>query len=129
MVPHVHLKDIKILTHLNENYDHATVEVKPTIENNHHHFKAVYTLKYKDEVIGQKESKDCLSPINFELDDPHLWSAEKPNLYQLYVEIMDENGLVECSQHNVGVREFKLIDGIMCINGKRIVFHGIRFLD
>ena len=90
-----------------------------------HKFKAVYTLKYKDEVIGQKESKDCFSPINFELDDPHLWSAEKPNLYQLYVEIMDENGLVECSQHNVGVREFKLIDGIMCINGKRIVFHGV----
>ena len=31
MVPHVHLKDIKILTHLNENYDHATVEVTPMI--------------------------------------------------------------------------------------------------
>ena len=38
---------------------------------------------------------------------------------------MDEKGLVECSQYNVGVREFKLIDGIMCINGKRIVFHGV----
>jgi len=88
-------------------------------------FKAVYTLKYKDEVIGQKESKDCCSPINFEFDDPHLWSAEKPHLYQLYVEIMDEKGLVECSRYNVGVREFKLIDGIMCINGKRIVFQAL----
>ena len=125
MVPHVHLKDIKILTHLNENYDHATVEVTPMIVKKETKFKAVYTLKYKDEVIGQKESKDCCSPINFEFDDPHLWSAEKPNLYQLYVEIMDEKGLVECSQYNVGVREFKLIDGIMCINGKRIVFHGV----
>ena len=125
MVPHVHLKDIKILTHLNENYDHATVEVTPMIVKKEAKFKAVYTLKYKDEVIGQKESKDCCSPINFEFDDPHLWSAEKPNLYQLYVEIMDEKGLVECSQYNVGVREFKLIDGIMCINGKRIVFHGV----
>ena len=113
------------MTHLNENYDHATVEVTPMIVKKETKFKAVYTLKYKDEVIGQKESKDCCSPINFEFDDPHLWSAEKPNLYQLYVEIMDEKGLVECSQYNVGVREFKLIDGIMCINGKRIVFHGV----
>lgn len=102
MVPHVHLKDIKILTHLSENYDHATVEVTPMIVKKEAKLKAIYTLKYKDEVIGQKESKDCCSPINFEFDDPHLWSAEKPNLYQLYVEIMDEKGLVECSQYNVG---------------------------
>lgn len=113
------------MTHLNEKYDHATVEVTPMIVKKDTKFKAVYTLKYKGEVIGQEERNDCFSPISFELDNPHLWSAEKPNLYQLYVEIMDENGLIECSQHNVGVREFKLIDGIMCINGKRIVFHGV----
>lgn len=84
MVPHVHLKDIKILTHLNENYDHATVEVKPTIENNHHHFKAVYTLKYKDEVIGQKESKDCCSPINFEFDDL-IYGQQKNQTFTNYM--------------------------------------------
>ena len=44
------------MTHLNENYDHATVEVTPMIVKKEAKFKAVYTLKYKDEVFGQKES-------------------------------------------------------------------------
>ena len=121
MVPHTHLEDIKVLTHLNDTYDHAVVEVNPTVI---HPTKVIYTLKYNDEIIASQIKEDSTS-LQFELDYPHLWSAEKPHLYTLIIEAMDEEGLVECISQQVGIREFEIINGIMCINGQRIIFHGV----
>ena len=121
MVPHTHLEDVKILTHLNDTYDHAVVELNPTVI---HPTKVIYTLKYNDEIIASQIKEDSTS-LQFELENPHLWSAEKPHLYTLIIEVMDEEGLVECISQQVGVREFKIINGIMCINGQRIIFHGV----
>lgn len=125
MVPHIYLKDIKITTELSNEYGYADIVVDPMITGDENNFKAVYTLKYNDGVIEQTERYGCSSQVSFGIKDPHLWSAEKPALYQLYIEIFDQNGLVECSKHNIGIREFKIINGVMCINGKRIVFHGV----
>ena len=121
MVPHTHLEDIKVLTHLNDTYDHAVVEVNPTVI---HPTKVIYTLKYNDEIIVS-ETKEDSSSLQFELEHPYLWSAEKPHLYTLIIEVMDEEGLVECISQQVGIREFEIINGIMCINGQRIIFHGV----
>ncbi len=53
------------------------------------------------------------------------WSAEMPNLYDLYVEISMNEELVEVSHLKVGFRTFEMKNGIMCLNGKRIIFKGI----
>ncbi|MBQ8315394.1 MAG: DUF4981 domain-containing protein [Lachnospiraceae bacterium] len=54
------------------------------------------------------------------------WSAEVPYLYELCVELMDGNGTVtETAVTKVGFRTFELKDGVMCLNGKRIVFKGV----
>ena len=42
------------------------------------------------------------------------------------MEITDENGnIIEIGTEKVGFRRFELKNGIMCINGKRIIFKGI----
>ncbi|MCC8103630.1 MAG: DUF4981 domain-containing protein [Clostridiales bacterium] len=57
---------------------------------------------------------------------PQLWSAEHPNLYTLLLEMLDEEGEVaEVIRQNVGFRRFEMKDGMMHINGKRIVFRGV----
>ncbi|MBW3092903.1 DUF4981 domain-containing protein [Bifidobacterium sp. 82T10] len=54
------------------------------------------------------------------------WSAEQPNLYALTVVVRDANGdVVEVVPQRVGFRHFAIEDGIMRINGKRIVFKGV----
>ncbi len=54
------------------------------------------------------------------------WSAEMPNLYELCVELMDKDGaVIETAVTKVGFRTFELKDGLMCLNGKRIVFKGV----
>ena len=61
-----------------------------------------------------------------EVNHPNLWSAEHPDLYTLTVELFDESGnSVEFISQNIGFRRFEMKDGIMTLNGKRIVFKGV----
>ncbi|WP_302949337.1 glycoside hydrolase family 2 TIM barrel-domain containing protein [uncultured Selenomonas sp.] len=56
----------------------------------------------------------------------HLWDAEYPFLYHLLIRVRDAAGtLQEVVRIRVGFRAFCLRDGLMQINGKRIVFKGV----
>lgn len=54
------------------------------------------------------------------------WSAENPYLYHLKLRLYDQTGVLsEVVIQQVGFRQFELIDGVMCLNGRRLVFHGV----
>ena len=56
----------------------------------------------------------------------NLWSAEIPYLYRMYIRVYDAAGnLMEVVPQAVGFRKFEMIDKVMHINGKRIVFKGV----
>ena len=60
------------------------------------------------------------------LEAVYAWSAEVPYLYTFEAELTDEAGTVwETASTKVGFRTFELKDGLMCLNGKRIVFKGV----
>lgn len=60
------------------------------------------------------------------LSNPLKWSAEQPNLYTLVLSLKNESGeLLEAVSCKVGFRSFELKDGLMRINGKRIMFKGV----
>ena len=55
-----------------------------------------------------------------------LWSAEHPELYHLTIILRDADGKeCACVSQKVGFRRFELKDGLMLLNGKRIVFNGV----
>ena len=55
-----------------------------------------------------------------------LWSAEHPELYHLTIVLRDSDGNeCACVRQKVGFRRFELKDGLMLLNGKRIVFNGV----
>lgn len=65
-------------------------------------------------------------PVHLAVDTPMLWSAEEPFLYELMITVYDADGaVVEMIPQKVGFRRFAIDDGIMTINGKRIVFKGV----
>lgn len=79
------------------------------------------TLVFREE----RETRESFY-LKKEIDNPLLWSAECPHLYDLLMEIYDEEGnLQECICEKVGFRRFEIKDSLMCINGKRIVFCGV----
>ncbi len=60
------------------------------------------------------------------LDNPKLWSAEKPNLYTLAVDLKDAHGkVVEHLTNRVGVREITIKDGVFMVNNVPVKFAGI----
>lgn len=63
---------------------------------------------------------------SWKVEEPKLWSAENPQLYDLLITVKDQNGNVtEYIPEKVGFRRFEMDGNIMKINGKRIVFHGV----
>lgn len=57
---------------------------------------------------------------------PRLWSAERPNLYEVIIRVKNaRQEQVEYIVQKIGFRRFELLDGLMCLNGKRIVFKGV----
>ena len=69
----------------------------------------------------------CLLYTSFShaVENPHLWSAEDPALYELEIELLDDAGhLVEVTGQKVGFRKFELKNNRMLLNGKRIVVKG-----
>ena len=60
------------------------------------------------------------------VDAPLLWSAEAPNLYCLTCEVLAADGTVtEVIAQQLGFRRVEIHDGILLLNGKRLVFHGV----
>ena len=57
---------------------------------------------------------------------PALWSAEQPTLYTLRLTLADQSGRVlEVAQTAFGFRRFEIRDGLMRLNGKRLLLHGV----
>lgn len=119
-VPTCHIQDYVVKTTLDSNYKNATVDVRLKIYGK----GTVKTSLYdKKRLVASSEDNDS---IQLKVKNPKLWSAEKPYLYDLVFEVYDRNHhLVEYIKEKVGIREFKLIDHIMHLNGKRIVFNGV----
>ncbi|UNL86915.1 glycoside hydrolase family 2 TIM barrel-domain containing protein [Priestia koreensis] len=59
------------------------------------------------------------------VEKPHPWSAESPSLYTLVVSVWDGEQVLEAQSCKVGFRTFGIEDGLMKINGERIVFRGV----
>ena len=55
----------------------------------------------------------------------HMWDNHSPYLYTAYIELFDENGLVEVVPYKVGFRRLEIIDKVVYLNGKRLVLVGV----
>lgn len=122
-VPRASIFDIKVDAAVDDSYTKGTLTV--TVKGAG---KGTVTGKLKGfglELV-QESALDGEVTLTFPEQEVFLWSAEEPNLYTLTLTVTDENGTVtEVIPQRVGFRRFEMIDHIMCINGKRIVFKGV----
>ena len=123
-IPEVHVSDVKIQTLLDDTFTKAdlVIDTKATKAG-----KVKITLsKDGKELQSVEETLAEESQYVMKVENPELWSAESPVLYDLLLEVMDENGQVtEVIPQRVGFRRFEMKDSIMMLNGKRIVFKGV----
>ena len=123
-VPEVHVYDLQIRAVPTEDLTEAALEIRT---NTWGKGKAkVILTKDGTEVINEEKPLDGEEIYSWTVKNPVLWSAEDPQLYDLTIEVYDEAGnLQEVIPQKAGFRRFEMKDGIMTLNGKRIVFKGV----
>ncbi len=112
-------------------------------------------VAFSKEIVGKLRENDIVTAegltqpdvytdeVRIRVDQPLLWSAEKPDLYTLCIHIRkrvacrndmfptsaadtaDAGMLVETIRQRIGIRDFAIRDAVMELNGKRIVFQGV----
>ncbi len=65
----------------------------------------------------------------FFVENPELWSAEKPNLYRLDIVQTGQLGQEMAFSTPVGIREVKIDNSLLWINGKRVFLKGVNRHD
>ncbi|MBQ9956470.1 MAG: DUF4981 domain-containing protein, partial [Ruminococcus sp.] len=120
-VPEIHIRDMKVIA----DYDY---------ENKSGVLNAELDIVGVGDFSVRLTLSDCNGNTVFESDkqsvgtvipDVMSWSAEEPNLYTFTAEIISEGAVIETAETKVGFRRFELKNGIMQLNGKRIIFKGV----
>ena len=121
-VPDVHIRDLRIRAIPDETLTKGSLEICTEAWGEG---KAEICLTKDGQTFqGAFDLKD--GGITMEIENPVLWSAEDPQLYDLTIQVYDRAGkLQEYIPERVGFRRFEMKDRIMTLNGKRIVFKGV----
>lgn len=68
--------------------------------------------------------------LTYLINNPKLWSAEKPNLYPFSVELQDQKGATtEHFDYHLGVKRVECVGEVFKINGKNVKLRGVNRHD
>lgn len=136
--PKVHIRDFLVRTDLDAKYKDATLWTQVWLRNyaDQQSGKHTVALKLYDregKVIASTRSSKTVNAgdevqIDFrqKIENPRKWSAEKPNLYKMTLELTKANGKVtEVLYTRVGFREIEVINNMVHVNGMPVEFRGV----
>ena len=137
VLPCAHVEDLSVVPTLNDTFDEGTLNVSIKADGDGIASVKLYELgdlsmeKYdraklllEEFDIELRDKAICEGSCN--VKNPLLWSAEKPNLYEVKIIVKDSHGNeTEFISQLAGFRRFEMVDGLMKLNGKRIVFKGV----
>jgi beta-galactosidase len=136
----LHVRDFWVKAGLDKDYVNGKLSLEVDLRNyNSDNRIKHYTLGYQllddqGNVVNQDEKEvemdkgQCCDSIFFEeviIPDAKQWSAEKPNLYTVVINLKDKKGeVLEVMSCKTGFREVELIDGLLYINGEYVLIKG-----
>ncbi len=133
--PNTTIRDLFIKTELDEKYRDAELILDLSLKNytgKKDEVKIRYTLfdKNKKEMVnGQtnllRVDNQLKTTLKRKVVSPNKWSDEKPYLYTLVLELLnDKDEVVEVVSQRVGFRELEIKNGIAMLNGMPVYFRG-----
>ena len=123
-VPDTHIRDLRVRAVPDESFSQGSLEIRTKTWGTG---RARFTLSFRGQICVQSEEElageNC---FEWKVLQPVLWSAEDPALYDLLIEVYGrDGGLCEVIAEKAGFRRFEMKDGLMKLNGQRIVFRGV----
>lgn len=138
--PKIHIYDFNVITELDQMYKDSKLCISAKIANCEQSGEKEFTVTADlydktDKVVLPEQicmvekfidNKYTHMEGNTLVINPLKWSAEHPHLYTLVLSLRDKAGnLLETVSCKVGFRKFEIKDGLMLINGRRIVLKGV----
>ncbi|MGI9392948.1 MAG: glycoside hydrolase family 2 TIM barrel-domain containing protein [Parvibaculales bacterium] len=129
--PKQHIEDFTVLASLGEDMEKGvfSVDVKMRGVASGHKL----TLRLMDGggvVFSESRAADKKMRFRETIANVKKWSAEEPNLYQLYLELRDGRGKVsQIIRQNVGFRRLEMKGGQFIVNGVAVTIRGVNRVE
>ncbi len=140
--PMVRIRDFFAMPKLDDSNRHGKLDVNVKLDNataTTANRKLSALLFAADGTVAARATSDLLSiaaegdteaRLILDVENPLLWSAEAPNLYQLVLELSDEEGTgVEFITTKTGFRTIEVSGKQVLVNGKPVLFKGVNRHD
>jgi beta-galactosidase len=137
-MPKVHIRDYYIVTDLDATYTDATLIIEADIRNhlptNTSGYRVRATLYDKDHnQVVQFQSGTTRVPANGEqkvkfsanIKNPDKWSAEKPNLYHITLELLQGHEVTTILSNRVGFRKVEVRNQALLVNGVAVKLNSV----
>ena len=140
--PKIHIRDFFAQCELDENYQHAILNVKVKVINTgkedtkqneievslmdeEQHYLESEILMSKSFTV--KSSTERIIELRANVKNPNKWTGETPYLYDLFLKLKNsKNQSIEVEHCKIGFRKIEIDDkGSFLINGKSIIFKGV----
>lgn len=119
--PGAHVEHLDVRTDLADGFARATVSVEAQLVGEGH---------VQAELVGVGTLTAANGQLTVDVEHPRLWSPEDPHLYTLRLEVFDSDGTrTEIVEQPVGIRRFAIEDGLLKLNGRRILMEGVNRHD
>ncbi|MBD5780386.1 exo-alpha-sialidase [Pelagicoccus sp. NFK12] len=82
---------------------------------------------YEASVMGRHNGREVSMSVL--VDNPELWTAETPNLYNLKVEVVQDGVVKDSWSDRIGFREVSTDGGVLRINGQAVKLRGVASHD
>lgn len=141
--PPVHLRDVRIRTHLDPACTDATLDLRIALTN--WAGRPAEGCRVSAQLLDEAGSLLLEAPVGdltvdggaeatlekgFPVKGPRLWSAEEPNLYTLLLSLAGPDGdLLQVARFAVGFRQVAIQDGIFLVNGVPVKLQGVNRHD
>ena len=128
--PKFHIADFEVVTDLDRNYCDAELKVFLKLEgergNKPVDVRMTLTGKGGETVlVMNKEMVSDSAKFEGFVQAPDLWSAEKPNLYGLRIELFHGGKKTETVNTTIGFREVEISHANLLVNGQPVYIKGV----
>lgn len=126
-IPEIHVQDMKIRQDVINDYRYGYFSADLILTGDVTGAQVAISLKEHDGQVVYEECQEAKEQLTVStvVPDVKTWSAEIPYLYTLDIDISRDSEQIEVVRQRVGFRRFEIKDGLMLLNGKRIVFKGV----
>ncbi len=135
--PNVHISDFKVDSELNDDFSRAFAKALVSVCNTGDKKEKGVTVTFDIDGKKLRSAPADILPgdtveicLDYEIENPALWSAETPNLYPYTISLNDKNNtLLQNYDWHLGVRKVETDGEIFKINGKNVKLRGVNRHD